>query len=243
MLSTKHIGTAARLLMLVGILICGSAAFAYPVLQLDIAGGTYDTTTETIVSSGDAFTLYALLDPNKYNSLSDTYSISAAITPQFGPTEGNLGSFTFNGQTIDVTGDMVYGVPPLETTSTQLSDQSDLPKHGIFYTYFTEFAFQFTGTQTTLPYNTQTSTGSGPSAGDGMYWIAFNVDTSLLNPDYQIHFDLYNTAITSGSDIDVTQFAPFSHDAESGHKVPEPSSLVLLGFGLMGVALFGRKKH
>ena len=111
-------------------------ANAVPVLQLDIAGGSYDNGTETIVTSSDTFTLYALLKPSTYNTLSDSYYISAALTPQVS-TSATLGSFVFNGATINATSDMFYGVPPLEAILA--SDKGDLPTHGVFPTYYKEF--------------------------------------------------------------------------------------------------------
>lgn len=239
------------ILVLAALFICAGMVSAYPTLQLDIKGGTYDTSTETIVASSNPFTLYALLSPDKYNSVSGTYYISAAVVPKVGPPGGNLGSFSFNGQMINVTGQMVYGVPPLETiVSLQGWDAGDLSKHGIFETYFAEFAFQFSNSNTTAPYDTITKAGAGPSGTGSMYYMPFTVDTSLLNPNYVIHFDLYNEELAKCGknnpcgDIDISQFAPFSHDAESGKntKVPEPSSLLLLVSGLFSLAFAGRNR-
>ncbi len=244
----KKILLVAGLLTLLMIL-TAATVFAIPTLQLDIAGGTYDSTpsVRTIIAPGNPFTLYAYLIPNRWNTLADSYYISMAVAPQR-HTAGNLGSFTFNATTVNVTSGMTYGVPPLETYlgNTAAFDAGDLPQHGIFETYFYEYGFQFNSANQISLYNTQgraISGGSIPTTGTGMYYVALTVDTALLDPRYVVHFDLYNTALKrSITDLDVTQFAPFSHDAQSTTRVPEPHTLLLLGSGLLGLALYGRKR-
>jgi hypothetical protein len=252
------------------LLLTASFAYAIPSLQLDIAGGTYDTNTQTIVSTTNPFTLYAYLIPDNNTNgpnalLTDTYYISAAITPQVGPVGQNLGSFTFNGVTINVTSDMIYGTPPVESDPnvTQLSDPGDLASHSIFPTYFVQFAFSFDANNKALAYDTQSTPGVGPTpdATGTMYYQAFAIDTSGLDPNYFVHFDLFNTLnnpitnrvctgtgtsrscvdVVVGNDVDINSFAPFSHDAESG-KVPEPGTLLIFGSGILGLGFFGRKK-
>ena len=220
-------------------------AHAIPTLQLDIAGGTYDYSTKTIIASTDPFTLYAYLIPDFRNTLNDDYYISAALIPKIGPTGDDLGSFSFGGTKINVTSKMTYGVPPLEIiVALQGWDAGDLPKHESCPTYFYEFKFNFSIDYQISSYNTQDRAINGgaiPTNGSGMYYAAFVVNTSSLDPNYVLHFDLYNTKIKRSGDIDVTQFAPFSHDAQST-RVPEPSTLLLLGSGLIGLAIFGRKR-
>src|SRR3972149_3217574 len=102
---------------------------------------------------------------------------------------------------------------------------------------------QFNSSNWIVPYNTQDRAIDGyitPTLGS-MYYVVFTVDTALLQSDYAIHFDLYNTALArrATTDIDITQFAPFSHDAQS-RRVPEPHTILLLGIGLLGLWI-GRK--
>lgn len=239
--------------LLIGLLAVGSPAQAAPFLQLDMEGGFYDDATETILAPDGPFTLYAILSPQGNPTqeqidalLGETYYVSVAISPAVSsPTD--LGSFTFGSLgTVDVTADMEYGTPPLETILGGADgDPGDLATHSVFPTYFTQLAFQFSALNTTGVYDTAENPG-GPIAGTGAFFAAFTGDSSLLADGYQLHFDLYSSSICTRDqgvcngvgDIDVSQFAPFSHDAGTT-RVPEPTSLSMLGVGLLGLFVAG----
>ncbi len=217
-------------------------ASALPSLQLDIIDGVYvGGTEETIVTTSDDFTLVAYGLDGSINLASDYY-ISIAITPQSGPTLVDFGSFVFGGVTYDMN-DVVYGYPPIENTAfLQPKDPKDLSSHSVFPTLYAEFEFNFVAGQTSAAVNTQDVTGSDPTLnpGSALYYKLFAVDLSNLADGFGLHFDLYNTRVRTVSDIDVNDFAPFSHDAASSEirEVPEPGTLMLLGLGMLIIVTF-----
>lgn len=237
----RTLGFLSVLVLLI-LLVGAPLAHAVPALQLDIAGGDYDTATQTIMTSSNTFTLYALVDPTQI-SASRSYFISAALEP-ITSSSANLGSFSFNGTSVNATSGMTYGTPPLEIfSSLQGYDAGDLAPHGVYPTYFREFEFTFNPVNTSGIYNTAETSG-GIQAGSGLLYAAFTVDTTLLRSPYQLHFDLYSERILQG-DIDVKNFAPFSHDAGTNSTtrgVPEPNAALLMGIGLVGFGLWQRRR-
>jgi hypothetical protein len=228
---------------------------AIPLLQLDMKGGTYDPVTESIVAPGGAFELFAILTPKTGASQTDinallntTYYVSIALMPPPTPGPGGLGSFTF-GQTGSVNnytaGNLTYGTPPAEYIEAK-TDPGDLSKHGIYPTYFAEYAFTFKPFNRAIAYNTADAPG-GPTFGatGTAFYASFIGDTASLANGYNLHFDLYDVvtklcAKTSCTDIDVNRFAPFSHDAQTTSRIPEPSGVLFLMLGSAIAAGFYR---
>lgn len=231
-------------------------------------------TNDTIVATSENFSLYALLrydqDPDKLPDLGPYY-ISAAVYPDPGSPLG-LGSFdidldpydTIGPQTINVVGDMTYGTPPHETVMTQLYDPGDLSPHDIFETYFAQFEFYFSDLDRALLYNSAPGgdpddppgTPSGPGGPtpdpDGtLLYKEILIDTSNLVSGVVLHFDLYNQQVCDKAaghsivgDIDIDDFAPYSHDAESHiPPVPEPATLLLMGSGLLAFGGYRKRKQ
>lgn len=246
------------------------SAYAIPNLQLGIAGGYYNGCANETTCAADgatSFKVYAYLITNASNLLSDTYFISVALAPKTSSPDTNGGSFVANGTTVDVTADMSYGVPPIDTVATQLSDPGDLSDHGIYDTYFWQHQFQFSSLKQVTQFNVQDAPyhGADPTtmSGTGMYYYELSIDAANLNPlrEYQLHFDLYNSKVCTGGqgqcdlagDVDITEFAPYSHDAQSsfcyggdcdhGNGVPEPAALALLSVTALAGGVASRRRR
>jgi len=160
------------------------------------------------------------------NNLREAYLVISAVPKMSNDTD------VFDVTVMNDGGDLArfgwgYGNPPT-------TDSNDLPPHGIFDTYFEIYQFNFDGEIGTI-YNTQPG-----DAGSGQgYTEPFDINiVSLSDGVTGVHFDLF----TMCSDGKVLANAPFSHDAEH-RRVPEPSTMILLGMGLICmVGLVGRKK-
>ena len=232
-----------RLALSAALLLTPAVTRAIPYYQLDIQGGHYDSSSETIVTEATHFTLYAYVDPRsaaaRSAALRSPSYLSIALDPAQGAAGADLGSFTLNGQVIRATGDMRFGTPPFELDGSAAADAGDLASHGLYPTFFTQERFRFGLDHQSAAYDTALNAGSGPRPGTGMLYAAFELDTSALAPGVTLHFDLFSTRVRRG-DTDILRLARSSYDAGTiapvSRALPEPSTALLFGIGLLAAA-------
>ena len=231
MISTMPIQKTFAVVLIAGL---ANSVLALPSLQLDTTPGTFDPVTQTTIATSNPFVVRALIDASTID-LTRTFYLSAAILPS--STSPSFGSFTINGNTFSSSSNMQYGSPPVDAAF------KDLPSHGIFDAWYAEVSFSAVGSPTMAAYNVQDNSSS-PGL---LHYVDFTVNVAGLFSANSVHFDLY-TYDSIGTKID--EFAPFSHDAQSGHgltvnsgpSVPDGGgTLLLLGAALTGLWAFRGK--
>jgi|GEM_PF-635044 len=238
------------------------AAMGYPLLQLYLEGGTYDTTTQSWFlapegsSAGEPFRLWVIGDTSwkgtieevrlsmAYNATYRTYdsygNILRDLVVTFTPTTtGGFGGFT-DGSTPGLPQFLQYGAAG---TQPVLGDGSKLPAHGIFgaNTVWQEWLL---GDFSLKDSPMGDFIGSVPPPDTktlgqiNVYEISVRFSDGASAHGVSLHFDAYNHV--EGGNHAFYRFAPFSHDADGDVSVvPEPGSLVGLAGILLGSSILG----
>lgn len=239
-----------------------SPGLAIPTLQLYIEGSTYDLVDESWTFVGDEFTLLVIGDVGSYGTIFDV-KLTVAFPVRLDPDNVHITGTTATEvpdptPTADPTlianpSSALSSSEPCGDNSTVLTlpckgDGTPLAKHGEYGpVQWIEFSLgDFTATDSPIGDFIFSFPTSFPSTGQvNAYFVQLNAGFGDPFPaGTEVHFDAFDHIVQNNGKTTVV-FAPFSHDAldRPDGRVPVPPPLLLLGSGLIGWFVFGRRRR
>lgn len=211
-------------------------ANAIPELQLYIEDSTYDSGTETWVTTNHHFRLWVLGNVEQFGTISDVKLVAAYKTGETGTI--SITPTTANGTTDPSTPSAPTVSGPYNGTIPVTGDGTPLASHGIYGTGTSWFQYSLGNfSLTDSPIGDYITSVPTDFPKDGQI-NAYIFDVTGYP---SVHFDTFDHIAIGKNNVKYV-FAPFSHDAEDdGGKIPEPATLSLLGLGLFGLVGFRKK--
>lgn len=219
-----------------------------PHLQLYIENSLYNTGTQTWskMSSSDpySFVLWvmgysgSIADVKLTAAYNTNLTGSITITPTTGTNFNSWSNFTDtaapDAPTLLIDGSGTDGTIPLD------GNGNSLEAHGVFgsgVSWKEWYLGNFTPGETFLAdFNAGVpSTLNKPGQ--------LNAYTVTVTGYDWVHFDAFDHYVKSNEDAQYIK-APYSHDAQGNTEVvPEPSTLILVGIGMAGLAFYRKRKN